>query len=334
MNNRSLAIATLSACTLLSPLAAADESLWVYAKGTDTLPEGKYEIKLNTIFREGKDSGDYTFNDIRPEFEYGLTDRLTLSAELMFFDHNYSVVDCIGPVFETQGNSEEECNEEGVLTVEPGRFNDTQFAGYEIGAKYNILSPYADPIGLTVGLAFERRDVYRLDGADINQNSYVGNILLQKNFLDDTLAVVLNTKLEFERRKNPGYVAGAEGSVLEEEFAYDLSVGISYRVAPKWYVGLEWRQQSDFLNPLVDGEFDPDLERTNFDIGDFRIGSRHQYGSYIGPSVHYGTQNWWATLGALWQFKGGGSFASFNRGGRNLDEHEKVHVGLTLARQF
>ncbi|MDM3870488.1 outer membrane beta-barrel protein [Porticoccus sp. W117] len=332
MTNRSLATAATLSALLCSTGATADESLWVYAKGTDTLPEGKYEVKLNTISRRGKDSGNYTFNDIRPEIEYGLTDRLTLSAELMFFDHNYNVADCIGPMIETQGGTCTE-DETGVIDRGPG-FNDTQFAGYEIGAKYNILSPYADPIGLTLGLAFERRDVYRLDGADINQNSYVANVLLQKNFLDDTLAIVFNTKLEFERRKNPGYVPGAEDSVLEEEFAYDLSAGISYRFAPKWYVGLEWRQQSDFLNPLEGGEFDPDLERSNFDIGDFRIGSRHQYGSYFGPSIHYGTKDWWATLGALWQFKGGGSFAAFNRGGRNLDEHEKVHVGLTFARQF
>lgn len=65
----------VSFTTLLMSLAGAacaDESLWVYAKGADTLPEGRIEMKLSNINRTGKDSGDYSFNDIRIGAEYGI----------------------------------------------------------------------------------------------------------------------------------------------------------------------------------------------------------------------------------------------------------------------
>lgn len=304
---------------ICSPLAMAEENLWVYAKGTDTRPQGSFEAKLSDTIRLDKNSGDYTFHDIRPEIEYGITDSLTIGVEAIIFDHNYKVDDPeLNPMYETQDGD---------------RFNDTQFGGYEISLKYNIFSPYKDFMGLSLGLGYERRDKYRLDGADIDQDSFVGTIFLQKDFLDDTLVTVLNIKTEFERRKSPG--------VLEEEIALDIAAGISYRIAPKWFVGLEFRHQSDYLNPQEKEEagqpgydekgFNESLDCSSFDLGDFSIGSRHQYGNYFGPTVHYAEKNWWATAGVLWQISGGGSEFSYSENGRNWDEHEKMHIGLSLG---
>jgi hypothetical protein len=66
----------------------AAENLWIYTKGTDTRPEGRWEIKFSDIARIGKNYGDYNFHNLRPEVEYGITDKLTIGAELMFFDHD------------------------------------------------------------------------------------------------------------------------------------------------------------------------------------------------------------------------------------------------------
>jgi hypothetical protein len=290
------------------------ENLWIYTKGTDTRPQGSWELKLSDISRLGKDSGDYVFHDIRPEVEYGITDRLTIGVEAMIFSHDYSVDDPdLNPMYETQGGDGKS-------------FEKTQYAGFEVAAKYNILSPYKDWLGLSLGVAYEKRDHYRLDGAPIDQDSFVGTLFLQKDWLDDTLVFAVNTKVEFERRKSPG--------VLEEEIAYDLSAGISYRFAPKWFVGFEVRRQSDYLNPEEEGEYDPTLSRSSFDLSDFRIGSRHQYGVYAGPTLHYAQERWWATAGALFQVAGGGSHHSFSQDGKNWDEHETVHVGLTYGYEF
>lgn len=325
MNIKLISTAML-ALTALPTTVSAGENLWVYAKGTDTRPEGTFEFKLADTIRIDKNAGDhYTFHDIRPEIEYGVTDSLTVAFEAIIFDHDYDVgEDGPGPM-----------NEAGDGT---GKFDDTQLAGYEISMKYNVLSPYKDAFGFSYGLSYERRDKYRLDGGDIDQDSFVGTLLFQKDFLDNTLVTVLNIKSEFERRK--------AGSVVEDEFAIDISAGISYRIAPQWFAGLEFRHQSDYLNPQDKAEagntedgFDKDgytigLSKTNFDLSDFRIGSQHQYGNYFGPTLHFAEQKWFVTAGVLWQISGGGSEHADVRNGRNWDEHEKMHIGLSYGYAF
>ncbi len=294
--------------------ASADEYFWVYARGSDTLPKGATEIKLADVSRLDKDSGDYTFHDLRTELEYGVTDRLSIFAEAAIFRHDYSVDDPeLNPMFESQGGAGQ-------------RFRDTQFAGYEVGLKYNVLSNYKSPIGLALGLAYERRDRYRLDGSSIDQDSFEVSAYLQKNFLDDTLMFALTPRIEFERRKSPG--------VLEEEIAFSLAAGMSYRVRPNLYLGLEFRHQSDYLNPQEDGEFNPELNRSSFDLFDLRVGSQHQRGNYFGPTAHFAMKEWWLTGGILWQVRGGGSPFSYSRNQRNFDEHEKVHLGLAVGYEF
>jgi len=328
----SIKIAKLASSVILAltaSTAVAGENLWVYAKGTDTRPQGSYEFKLADTIRIDKNAGEhYRFHDIRPEIEYGVTDSLTVAAEAIIFDHDFDVGT------EDEGAPCPMC-EAGDGT---GKFSKTQFAGYELSMKYNVLSPYKDDFGFSYGLSYERRDKYRLDGADIDQNSFVGTIFLQKDFLDDTVITVLNIKTEFERRKS--------GSVVEDEFAIDIAAGISYRFAPKWFIGVEFRHQSDYLNPQdkaergnTEGGFDEDgytigLSKTNFDLSDFRIGSQHQNGNYFGPTLHFAEQKWWLTGGILWQIAGGGSEHADVRNGRNWDEHEKIHVGLSYGYEF
>ncbi|HAI97884.1 MAG: hypothetical protein CL866_00470 [Cycloclasticus sp.] len=310
--NRFLPSTCLILLTVLTlPSVHAGENQWLYAKGTDTRPKGSFEFKISDIIKVGKGSGDYVSHDFRPEIEYGITDKLSVNAELVFFDHNYSVDDAENdPVFSTQGGTNE-------------RYNKTQFAGYEIGLKYNILSPYKDMFGLSVGLAFEHRDHYRLDGADIDQDSITTNLFFQKDFLDDTLIFVINPKAEFERRKTP--------NVLEEEISLELMAAVSYRFIPRWTVGLEYRSQSDYLSVQENGKFEEGVSRSSFDLTDFRLGDRFQSGQYIGPTIHYAEQRWWATAGILFQFQGGGGFS---KDGKNYDEHERYHTGFSFGYEF
>lgn len=312
-------LSALTLCGLMCGASTvhAEENLWLYTKGSDTRPQGSTEIKISDIFRTGKAASDYDFHDIRFEAEYGLTNRLTIGAEVMVFDHDYEVFDeDLEPYVETQGGL-------------GSSFKDTQFGGYELALKYNVLSPYKDALGLSFGLAYERRDVYRLDGAEIDQDSIVVSAFIQKNYLDDTVTLAINPKLEYERRSTPG--------VFEEELALDISAGISYRFQPGWFAGLEFRHQSDYLNPLEDGEYDPELQITDVSLSNFNfsVGSQHQRGNYVGPTVHYAAPKWWATAGALYQFEGQGNAPGVNNsGGRNWDEHERWHIGLTFGLEF
>ena len=316
MKKRILTLTLLAASLTAGPVLA-EENLWVYTKGTDTRPQGSFEFKVSDTIRVGKDSGDYEFHDIRPEIEYGVTNKLTIGAEILVFHHDYSVNDPdLQPMFDTQGGDGE-------------RFKDTQYAGFEIAAKYNIFSPYKDWAGLSVGLGFENRDKYRLDGSDISQKSYTGTLFFQKNWIDDKLTLAVNTKVELERRKSPG--------ILEEEIAFDASAGLAYRVAPKHFVGIEYRRQQDHLSPFntETGQYDePDLQPSEFDLTNFRIGTRHQYGEYVGPSYHFAERHWWVTAGVLFQVNGGGSKHAFVEDGKNWDEHEKYHIGLTYGYEY
>lgn len=303
----------MGALMLTSSFSQAEENLWIYAKGTDTRPQGSFEAKLSDIIRISKDSGDYVFHDIRPEIEYGVTDKLTVGAEAIIFDHDYSVKnDQLEPMYGTQGGAD-------------GHYSKTQYAGFELTAKYNFLSPYKDFMGFSVGLGFENRDQYRLDGSDIDQDSFTTTLFFQKNFIDDTLVFVFNPKIEFERRKGP--------DVLEEEISLDFSAGVSYRFAPKWFAGLEFRHQSDYLSPqdTTTGEFEEGVKPSSFDLSNFQLGDQYQHGNYFGPTVHYADKSWWATAGVLVQVSGGGGEGN---GGKNYDEHEKVHVGLTFGYEF
>jgi hypothetical protein len=299
----------------LSFFANAEENLWIYTKGADTRPKGSFEVKLSDIIRIDKSSGKYIFHDIRPEIEYGITDKLTIGAEAIIFDHNYSVNDDnLNPMYETQGAD--------------NKFKKTQYAGYEVALKYNLLSPFKDDIGLSLGLSYEDRDRYRLDGAKIDQKSYVGTIFVQKNWIDNLLTLAINLKTELERRKS------AADSVLEEEVAFDISAGISYRFIPKHFIGFEVRMQSDYLSPSENGIKEPGLQSSNWDLDDISIGTRHQYGWYAGPTYHYAQKHWWATAGILFQFHGGGSQHAYNKNSKNYDEHEKMHIGLSYGYEF
>lgn len=301
---------------IVSPVIQAEENLWVYTQGTDTRPKGSFEVKFNNISRLDKDSGDYSFHDMRPQIEYGVTDKLTVAGSIILFHHDYDGIE-VGndPVHETQ-----EAN--------GGSVSEFNYGGFQLFTKYNILSPYKDWMGLSIGIGYEKRNRYRLDGAKINQDSYTPQLFLQKNFLDDTLVVAFRGIMEFERRKSGG------DTVLEEEIAFDVSMGISYRFAPKWFVGFEFRSQSDYLCVQENGVQESGKHCSSWDFSNPKLGSQFQHGEYIGPSIHYGEERWYVTTGVLYQIVGGGAKESFSRDGKNYDEHEKWHLGFSVGYNF
>src|SRR3989338_1748746 len=70
------------ASTYLSSNALADESLFGYVKGAETLPKGSWEFDQSLTYRNDKGSGDYSALDSKTEIEYGVTDRFTASGYL------------------------------------------------------------------------------------------------------------------------------------------------------------------------------------------------------------------------------------------------------------
>lgn len=292
-----------------------DENLWLYTKGTKTREQGSFELKTGGIARLGKREGSYTFLDLRPELEYGITDKLTVGASFFVFHHDYDNVPW-APMVDTQGGP-------------GGSYDNTQIGGWEGFLKYNLFNPFEDWMGVSLGISYDRRRAYRLDGARITQDAVSPILYLQKSFLDDRLQWAFKGKLEHEHRVSPG--------VLEEEIAPDLATGLSYGLTDELWIGVEARWQSDFLTPEEDGEIAPGANRSSWDWGDYKWGDQFQWGLYVGPTIHWDPEDteWWVTGGALWQVKGwSADGADASSGGKNWDEHEQVHVGILFGYEW
>ncbi|MDF1825827.1 MAG: hypothetical protein P1U68_14365 [Verrucomicrobiales bacterium] len=300
-----------------------DENLWIYTKGTKVREQGSWEFKLKNVSRIGKLEGSYQFHDFRPEIEYGITDKLTFGASVFLFHHDYRNVPW-GPMNERNPTP-------GGINGTLGNYTGTQLGGFEFNTKYNVLDPFEDSFGLSFGLSFDHRVAYRLDGGRINQDALTPQIFIQKSLMDDRLQLAFHGKLEHEQRKG--------GEILEEEIAPDLALGVSYELKKDIWIGLETRWQTDALSPydVVAGAYGDDNSPSNWDFNEYAIGDQFQWGLYVGPTIHWDPSDkpWWITAGALVQVSGwsdDGNTAS--SGGRNWDEHEKIHAGITFGYEW
>ena len=80
---------------------------------------------------------------------------------------------------------------------------------------------------------------------------------------------------------------------------------------------------------------DPNLNQSEFaGLIPEKLGTRHQYGVYFGPTYHYAEASYWITAGVMQQVKGGGSEHADVRDGKNWDEHEKYHFTLAYGYEF
>src|SRR5205823_13595600 len=105
-------------------------------------------------------------------------------------------------------------------------------------------------------------------------------------FLDDRLVWAANFTLEPEwERERSELSPGVTESEWEKELKLEVSSGLSYRIAPGWYAGVEGRYASVYphwTNGL----------------------HRETYAVFAGPAIHYGSKKWWATLAYTTQLFG------------------------------
>ncbi len=274
---------TQGAIALLVSAAAvtrADENYFGYTYGAETLPKGRWEAYQWATARTGKADGTYRAMDLQTEIEYGFTDRLQGSFYLNFVRHRINGVT-------------------GFRDRDQFRFN-----GVQAALKYLLRSPYKDGMGIAVylepgykrysGRSGKREDIFFLEP----------KLILQRNFLEDTLIWATNLSAEFEREHDR--VGREWGSELELQ----ASSGLSYRFAPNWFAGVEALAVSAF-------------ERMHLD----QLG---EYALFAGPNLHYANQRGWVTLTVLPQLTGWPEV----KGGRDLVHFEKLQVRLKLGINF
>lgn len=201
--------------------ARADENLFGYIYGSDTLPKGRTEIYNWLTLRTGKGAGTYRAWDEMLEFEHGFTDRLQGSIYIKGRSHRISG---------------------GALEEEPERKlnRGLEFDGVNVSVKYNLLSVYKDLFGLALYLEPSYSRVSKVAGERMNQFGLETKVILQKNFLDDQLVTAYNFTIE------PEWAEIKASNKSKKELEIEHTLGASYRVLPNWFLGIEGRYHSEY----------------------------------------------------------------------------------------
>jgi hypothetical protein len=286
--------------------ATAGESPFGYVYTTDTHPQGRAEFEQWATLRTGKPHGDYDLWQLREEIEYGVTDAFQLSG---YFNW-YSVNAFRDKPDRTTGGAYVPEN------ANPNqRYGTTRFDTVSAEGIYRLMSPYSDPLGLALYL----EPAYGPDRREIETK-----VLLQKDFYDDQLILAANITAawEWEHKSGDPTLASNDpgsGARWEKELETELTLGAAYRFAPDWYAGLEFRNHN-----LYSGH---------------SLGNQAFASFSAGPSVHYTSERWWATLTVLPQLPFAKAYNDEQRGALihnriYSDDHEEMEVRFRFGVTF
>ena len=284
------ALAAFTGLYALATPAYADEQYFGYVYSSDVLGKGATEMEFWATDRRGKAEGHFDAQDYRIELEHGFTNRLTVAGYANLASHHIRGLE---PDFENTDR-------------------DLAFRGLSAEFKYNVMSPYKDGLGLTLYAepAWSRIHAGGEKGTELELEL---KAIVQKNFLDDRLIWASNFTFEpeWEKEKEVDPITGRTEAEWEKELKLEVSTGLSYRIAPGWYAGVEGRYASVYPH-WTDGLH------------------RETYAVFAGPSIHYAAKRWWFTATYLPQLFGkpgpGGS--------RALDEYEKRELRLKIGYNF
>jgi hypothetical protein len=289
-----LAVAALAA----SLPAAADENLFGYIRGAETLPKGAWEVYQFATVRSDKGAGHYRATDWKTEVEYGLTDRLTLAAAIdaMSIDTRGLMIDGYLPGAKKFG---------------------LKAAGFSAEMKYNFLSPAKDDFGLSGTVELTQNVLDPHSGQRKNATKLEVGVQAQKYFGEGQWVWAGNAALEgtYARRKAIGGLpAGFDWSTdPETELEIKAGTGVSYRFAPGWYAGLETQYETEYET----------------DIG------QERWSLFAGPTLHYASEGWWATLSWFRQLRGGGErYTGQTQANLHLIEKTRNEVRLKVGFNF
>jgi hypothetical protein len=213
----------VTAALLCSGKLQADEQLFGFVRGAETLPAKRSEFYQFFTLHEGKAEGTYYGSDFESEFEYGFTDRFqaSLAVEQHYF-YNKGV------------NGDRDA------------LDDTdayRFGGVKVSGKYRLLSPFKDPIGLALRLESGYLWNDEVDGLPQSEFFIKPELDLQKDFRDDTIILALDVAAEWAWGKQPA-------EEYPREFSYEVALAGAYRFAPNWFIGLESHMRAEY--PLFD----------------------------------------------------------------------------------
>jgi hypothetical protein len=321
---RLIGISGFSVCWLLvfasllhTPQADAEEPLFGYVYTTDLLPQGKFELQQWATWRAHKADGQFNVVEGRTEFEYGVNDRLQVSAYL-----NYEWAQAYHDNVIT-GSTLPPGTLANLLVGADEHLNTTRFTGVSVEGIYRILSPYTDPFGLAV---------YMRPTVGSQFRELESRLILQENFLDDRLVFAFNAGVVEDWRSIPQLVTTVQPvtTVYDNDdvprqwsgkATINLGAAGAYRFMPNWSAGLELENERGFRNA------------NPFDSGQTNIAY------YLGPTLHYAGQHLFGTVTYLNQEPWGKDYvnsgATFVVGGRNYAaDNERFRVRVRFGWYF
>ncbi len=292
----------LAVLLALSPLSSfAGENLFGYITEADVLPKGAKEAYLWMTHHEGKDTGRYVSDRMRLELEYGLTDVWQMSGYLNAYRHSYTNFTDNGAAVRTDGKTDYDSN-------------GFQASGVQVSFKRQFLSAAKDDLGLSLYIEPGHYWVDKLTGEAVEAYELEAKLILQKYWWDGQIVWAGNITAEYETSRNK-----ADGSV-ETAFSPKVTTGLSYRFADGWYAGLETQadQETVWLKAKGQAETGPTLD--HWDV-------------FVGPTIHYGDKQWWATLTVFNQVAGLPTDGAQNRS-LHLIDHEMHETRLKIGYNF
>lgn len=260
---------------------------YVYTTGFEE--PGETEVSLWATDRRGKDQGRYDAQDYKLEVERGITDRFNLSVYANLAGHH---VRGLGGEFETV-------------------HRDFALQGASAEFKYKLLDPAHDQWGIAFYAEPGWSRIAKVTGVHAREVELDLKAIVQKNFLHDRFAWATNLTLEPEWERGHGDAISFEQET-EKELKIEVASGVTYEVAPKWWLGIEARYHSVYP--------------------DWTHGLRGEnYAVYAGPTVHYEAGKWGVT--ASWQPQVFGSPHGLGSS-LELQDHEKRELRVKLSREF
>lgn len=281
--------ATWIAIVVAAPARADADFGYVYT--ADVEEPGETEVTLWGTDRRGKGEGHYDAQDYRLEVERGITDRFQASAYLNLESHHVRGADADAERVD----------------------RNFAFAGVAAEFKYQALNPEKDGVGLAFYAEPAWSRISKVKGEQAREFEIELKAILQKNFAHDRLVWATNLTLEPEwEREHEEVATGIVNRTTEKELAVELSTGLAYRIASKWWLGIEGRYHSVYPN------WTHGLNRENYAV-------------YAGPTVHYDGGK--CSVTATYQPQ---LFGAPREGGSSLelDDHEKREFRLKLSYEF
>ena len=183
--------------------------------------------------------------------------------------------------------------------------NEFSVNGASLEFIYRILSPYKDAFGFAAYLEPELSVTDHMMGSEKIESALEARLIFQKNFLGDELITAMNLMAEPEWERVDNRTA--------TELWFEFTLGASYRVKSNWFTGLEFRNHMEF----------PEMNLKNQEHSAY----------FLGPNVHYATENWWVHLTVLPQIAGWPRNLGMGSDGKpiessyaHLGQHEKIDI--------